>query len=137
MIGTHVVTNKKIENTLDEIATAELELFTRNTVYQESRRLNNKIKIYKSFDSQRLDVSVKYDDVVSKIPRDTAISTMSFSTEGQGKMIINLEVDNALKVALLITNWLESENISGVVLTDASLNAGSGTYKVSFEIYFK
>ncbi len=131
IVAVNFYLNLRLKAITDGVRVLENEFAGKQTVLTDLRSLNNRITLYKTVQEER----ILFSDYLAVV-NSSAVPGVTFVRQNVQKGNIDLELksSDALKIALLLSNFLEHEEVLEVILTSAELAVDSNSYDVDIQL---
>ena len=126
--------NNALENRIDEL---EIELTQKRGVEQQAVRLIQRIDNHKKLKSQTPIFSERIHSVIGALPSTITLNSVSFNVVSAD---IIAKAPEPLVISLLISTYLQQENVNEIALKGATLNrndTNGRSYVVLMEVIYK
>lgn len=128
------VQNTRLDGISARMQAAEKALVIRQSIFDDVGRLNTKVNLYRNVQAQKTVFSDRVSTInLSLIPQ---ISVYGYSINNE-MATLEINTETALTSALLMSRFLEHDNVTQIVLNSAELNSRDGSFDVELDVVFR
>lgn len=134
----NIVVNRQITSLEDQTWKMEQILLGQSKTYSQARNLNRKIDLYKSIEQYRPEFNGILEDLLFSFPPNVEVSRITITTlqptSTRLKALVNMNVPDALTVALLISKLAELPSVEQVTLHSAAYSPRNESFLIDLEL---